>query len=315
MMITILGDLIADFSWRVQRFPITVNSIQRVEYMELGPGGATNVAITAARLKHNVSCLGEVGDDHFGQVVLDGLKSEGVDIEGVKVTPDAETPVAGVIVDEEAKPAYLGYPGSLQIHTLLDEWRKKICKSEAFFTEGWVEHQAQASVNLEALRVARENDVATFFDPGPGNPSIDPTWLEEASAAATVLLATEEEAKALSGLDDPVLSAQELLSRGPELVVIKRGAAGCLLLRGDEVRIAPGYPVIALDTTGAGDCLDAAVISGYLQGLDLEDLGTLANAVGAAKVQKIGTGFNVPTMEEIHSMLERFGKDVQKLLP
>lgn len=314
-MITILGDLIADFSLRVDRFPIEARSLLRADYLELGPGGASNVAITAARLGLGVKCLGEVGADQFGEVVLEGLEMEGIDISGIVVSQGAETPVAGVVVDRQAEPAYVGYPGSLQIGELLTEWAEAVQGSEAFFVEGWVDHEAMIPVNLEALETARQAGVTAFFDPGPGNPALDREWRRAAAANCDVLMATEREARDLTQLSDPVESAKDLLAAGPQLVVIKRGPAGCLLLRENEVRIAPGFPVVAVDTTGAGDSLNAAVILGCLRDLDLEDLGTLANAVGAAKVQKRGTGHNVPTLDEVRQLMARFGKEPERLLP
>ncbi len=56
------------------------------------------------------------------------------------------------------------------------------------------------------------------------------------------------------------------------------------------------------------------MIFGYLKGLPLTDLGALANATGAAKVLKLGTGHNVPTRDEIHQMLERFDFDADGIL-
>jgi sugar/nucleoside kinase (ribokinase family) len=44
-------------------------------------------------------------------------------------------------------------------------------------------------------------------------------------------------------------------------------------------------------------------------------MGAMANAVGAAKVQKLGTGRNMPTLPEVHAVLERFSADVSRLLP
>ncbi len=75
---------------------------------------------------------------------------------------------------------------------------------------------------------------------------------------------------------------------------------------------APAYPVTVVDATGAGDSLAGAVIYGYLAGLPLPEFGKLANATGAAKVQKRGTGHNVPTRDEVAAVLARFGE--QKLL-
>jgi ribokinase len=313
-MIVVLGDLIADLSLRIPRFPVKAGDIERAEYMELGPGGATNVAIAAARLGLEVRCLGEVGHDRFGRVVLEGLEREGVDVTGVLITPQAETPVAGVVVDAQGEPAYLGYAGSLRMRRFPGRWQEIIQSAEALFADGWAENEAVPGIILEGMQVARASRVPTFFDPGPGNPEIDRAWMAEAASKATVLLATEDEARSLTEIDDPLDSAHKLLQGETELVVIKRGAAGCLLLTRDDEQIAPGFPVNPKDATGAGDSLDAAIIYGYLKGLSLGEMGTLANAIGAAKVQKLGTGHNMPTKAEIQSVLERFGLGAANLI-
>ncbi len=314
-MILILGDMIADFSLRISKFPVTAGDLKRAEYLELGPGGATNVAIAAARLGLTVGCLGEVGDDPFGEIVLEGLQLEGIDPSGLIVSEGAETPVAGVVVDAAAEPAYLGYRGSLRLQSLPEEWAGRIAASQGLFADGWADHEAVGGVILQGLRAAHDAGVPVYFDPGPGNPEFDITWHAEAVELSTVLLANEVEANRLTGLTDPLNSALALLEKGPELIVIKRGVAGCVLLTRDQVQIAPGFPVEVKDATGAGDSLAAAVIYGYSKGLSLESLGTLANATGAVKVRKLGTGHNVPTRQEVEAILGRFGRDPADFFP
>jgi sugar/nucleoside kinase (ribokinase family) len=314
-MIVVLGDLIADLALRIPSFPIQATQLQRVEYLALGPGGAANIAIVAARLGLSAACLGELGEDRFGEIVLEGLRAEGIDVSTVIASPESETPVAGVVVDREGEPAYLGYPGRLSVRKLTPEWIERLGAAQAAFSDGWVDHEHAPGLILEAMRLTSRAGVPYFFDPGPGNPLFDLAWHEEACTLARVILATEEEALRLTRLPDPIESAKLLLQRGPEMIVLKRGAAGCVLLRRDEIHIAPGFPVESRDATGAGDSLDAAVISGYLRGLSLEEMGALANAAGAAKVQKLGTGRNLPTRAEIHAILARFGIDPSRILP
>lgn len=309
-MVIILGDILADYAIRIEKLDIQPKDLQRVSYLGLGPGGACNVAIMASHLRLPVCALGEVGDDLFGEIVLEGLVAEGVDVSHVIVSPDARTPVANVLVDEQGEPAYLGFPGSLRVMSLPEAWQSFILEADALYADGWVDQPGQADIVVGALRAARVANTPSFFDPGPGNPKIDNTWHEEAAGLATVLLATEEEARRLSGEDDPVNSARVLLARGSRLVVIKRGMAGCFLLSEEDLHIAPGLPVVARDATGAGDSLAAAIMYGYLNNFDLEAMGDLGNATGAAKVLKLGTGHNMPTIEEVNAMLRRFGSDV-----
>ena len=314
-MICILGDLITDLVVHIQRFPVSAQAIQRVVFLELGPGGATNVAIAAARFGLEVSCLGEAGDDRFGQALIEGLLAEGIATEGILRTASARTPVAIVVVDEQGEPAYLGFRGPLQVSALTEDWRQRICSCEALFADGWADHDGVPQIILAGLKQARQAGVPTFFDPGPGNPEFDQAWHREAAKFATVLLLNESEAERLTGHADPTQAAQALLRLGPALVVIKRGPRGCLICTPDEVVSQEAIPVPVVDTTGAGDSLDAAVIYGYLTGLDGRSLARLANAAGAAKVQKRGTGRNVPTLAEIRSVLQRAGSDPDILLP
>jgi sugar/nucleoside kinase (ribokinase family) len=305
-MIVVLGDLLVDYSMHIPNLCVQPQDLQRVRYLEMGPGGAGTVAIMARHFGLPVLALGELGDDAYGEIVLEGLASEGVDVSQIVVTEGARTPVATVLVDERSEPAYLGFRGSLSLASLPDVWRLPIQSASVLYSDGWVEHEGAAQLILEAFRLAREADVPRFFDPGPGNPGIDNGWHREAARLSTVLLATEEEAERLSEHGDPLDSARFLLSQGPEIVVVKRGAAGAFLLQGDDIEFAPGLPVEARDATGAGDSFAGAVLYGYLRGLPLPELGRLGNATGAAKVQKRGTGHNMPTMDEVRAVLDRF---------
>jgi sugar/nucleoside kinase (ribokinase family) len=57
------------------------------------------------------------------------------------------------------------------------------------------------------------------------------------------------------------------------------------------------------------------MLYGMTSGMDLEKLSVLANATGAAKVQKLGTGHNMPTMEEVAAVLRENGHSPGDYLP
>lgn len=314
-MIVVLGDLIADLVIHIDEFPINSEDLKQVYYSDLGPGGATNVAIAAARLGLSVGCFGEVGNDRYGEIIVEGLSQEEIDVAGVVKTPGASTPLACVIVDVAGEPAYLGYRGTLAVRSLQESWRSHIRTAEALFVEGWADHEGVQNIILDGLKVAKDVGVPRFFDPGPGNPAFDMGWHLDAASLSTVLLLNEIEAERLSGNADPHRVGISLLEMGPELVVVKRGSLGCRLWSEKERLELPGFSVELVDTTGAGDSFNAAVIYGYLGGLGPEKTGVLANATGAAKVQKHGTGLNVPTREEVWRILEQGGYDPREYLP
>lgn len=303
--LVVLGDLLADLTLQIERFPVNPGDLQKLSFVQIGPGGGCNAAILAARLGLPVTCLGEVGNDQFGRIVRTGLAREGINVSGLLATQETRTPVAAVVVDPGAEPAYLGFPGHLTLSALPTGWGRRIRSAKALYADGWAETEGVVTILLRAFETAKSAGAAIFFDPGPGNPALDNSWHVRAAALATVVLANEAEAARLTGRADPADAAHDLLSRGAELAVVKLGPRGCLLARGDELFMAPAYAVPVIDTTGAGDSLAAAVIYGFLRGLDLPVLGALANAAGAAKVQKRGTGHNVPTRAEIKAILNR----------
>jgi len=314
-MITILGSLIADISLRLPKFPVTVGSMHRLSYLEIGPGGAANVAIMATRFGLPVCCLGEIGGDAHGEVILHGLEREGIETEHIVITPDAETPVAVVAVDIRAEPAYLGYRGSLKMATLPREWRQPIQSSQALFVDGFALHPGVPRVILDGLRLAKEAGVKIFFDPGPGHSDVDDGWMAGCVKLTDVLLANRKEVQQLTGITDHEKAGSALLERGPEIVVVKCGEEGCILLGGDEIHHAEGYPVEVQDTTGAGDSAAGAAIYGVLEGFPLAELAVLVNLTAGAKVQKMGTGHNMPTVEEVRIVMERFQVKLSKPLP
>jgi ribokinase len=305
-MVYILGNLIVDFLLYIEEFPVEARALQGVSHVAIGPGGACNVAIVAARFGLPVTSLGEIGEDYFGQIVLSGLQREGISTGRIMVNESGSTPVAGVLVDPQSEPGYLGYPGEQSIMELPGQWREDLYNGDGLFVDGWIEYEAMAGVILEALQTAREGGAKTFFDPGPGNPRQDNAWHCDAAALSSVVLLTETELETLTGEPDRDRGARALLANGSELVVVKRGPDGCVLYEDGRSMEFPGLPLTAVDATGAGDSLAGSVIYGVLNNLSFKALGTLANATGNAKVLKIGTGHQVPTVEEIRAVLDQF---------
>ncbi|MFN2122997.1 MAG: carbohydrate kinase family protein [Candidatus Promineifilaceae bacterium] len=305
-MVYILGNLIVDFLLYIEEFPVEAQALQGVSHVAIGPGGACNVAIVASRFGLPVTSLGEVGKDYFGEIVLTGLKREGILTGQILVNEKGFTPVAGVLVDPQSEPGYLGYPGEQTLTALPEEWREDLQSGQALFVDGWIEYEAMAGIILEALRVTKESGGKTFFDPGPGNPRQDNAWHCEAAALSDVVLLTESELARLTGEEDSKAGARKLLDNGSALIVVKRGPDGLVIYTADEMVDMPGLPLKAVDATGAGDSLAGSVIYGLLNDLSLEALGTLANATGNAKVLKIGTGHQVPKTAEIRAILDQF---------
>ena len=92
----------------------------------------------------------------------------------------------------------------------------------------------------------------------------EPSSLGRMLRCVDLLIVNDEEARALSGIDNLVRAAADILRRGPKTLVIKRGEFGALLFDEAGTFFAPGYPLEeVLDPTGAGDSF-AGGLMGYL---------------------------------------------------
>ena len=97
-----------------------------------------------------------------------------------------------------------------------------------------------------------------------------------------------------------------LLGMGPEIVVIKQSNKGSSVYTENEKHHVPAFKVKEIDPTGAGDCYCAGFITGLLKEMSLHEAARFANAVGAAKVKKLGGGCNVPTLAEVQAIIEEY---------
>jgi len=127
--------------------------------------------------------------------------------------------------------------------------------------------------------------------------SLDTNWdpsgrwgddrLRTAIAQADLLLPNEAEALRLSRQPDLAGAVAALADAGPA-VVVKRGERGALCGSGVERWQVSLPPVAPVDATGAGDCFNAGLIAGLLDGLTLPEAAALGCAAGALSTQAAG---------------------------
>jgi sugar/nucleoside kinase (ribokinase family) len=300
-----LGDLVVDQTLEIAGFPLLAGQHQQITASRLNPGGAANTLIMGARLGLQMRALGTVGQDIPGEVLLNALSSEGVDINAVLRLPTVETRVVYCLVAPSGEHVFLGQLGGSAPDTLPDQWAHEIASAGVLFFDGWNYRTGYANMCLRAAELARVHEVPVFFDPGPEISHFDDDWLDRVLQNTHTLLLTEDELRTLLKEDRPTEeAASQLLTKiGIKQVVVKRGEHGSTLITTNGVFHHQGYSVQVRDTTGAGDGLAAAIIAAFLWSLPPQFALSLANAVGAAAVTKLGAGLNMPTLDEVRSML------------
>ncbi len=299
--IVVLGDLLIDQVLQIEGFPVTPAQHQRVQSALMSAGGANNTLIAGARLGLNMQALGALGDDAPARWLLDTLQSEGIDCEHVLQVPGEETSLVYTLADRDGQHVFLGKQGTYGPPTLPAHWQAALQSARAVFFDGWNYRAAHPALFATAARIAYEAQVPLFFDPGPEYPYFDAGWLDSVLSCTHTLLVTEDELRGITNdmRSSLVTVSKALLERGPVVVFIKLGAAGCLICTAHETVQHSGFKVAVRDTSGAGDTVAAAMMYGYVNSMPLPALAAFANAAGAAAVMKFGAGLNVPTRAEI----------------
>jgi sugar/nucleoside kinase (ribokinase family) len=300
--IVCLGNAVIDMSFGGTQFPIVANEHQMFNSRLITPGGMANTAVCAARLGLEVTSLGNIGDDNLADLWRAPLLAEGIAVADMLALAGQPTTLSMVLSEPSGEHVFMGHRGDLLMPAdqFPDRWRSIIQGADALCIDGWNYLSIGPDVNLIAIEMAKKAGIPIFYDPGPWISQMSASWRDKMLAECTVILLTQGEAEIAVGESLPAEKlAQRIRQLGAELVVLKQGAKGLLGQTETESAFQPGLKVPVRDLTGAGDSVLAAVMLSYLEKYDLPKMMAIANATGAACVQKFGAGVNVPTKDEV----------------
>jgi sugar/nucleoside kinase (ribokinase family) len=239
--------------------------------------------------------------------MLTALGRENITTEFVVQQPGTTTTTVVVLTDGQGNHVFLGSFGEGPGVIMPPTWMQAIDGSQAVFSYGYtLQDKRMADACQQALAHAAERGIPIFFDPGPQMARTSQAQRQFVLKHSQALLMTEDEIPILAGGRTGLDTARGLLAQGPQAICIKRGSQGCVLFTRDGVYEHPGFPVTVRDTNAAGDAFAAAFIDAWLSHWEPDRLLAVANAVGAAKVRKIGSGTQVPTLAEVQAVLDEF---------
>lgn len=269
------------------------------QYLGPFPSGAPGIFIDqAAKIGGRCIFVGAVGDDAFGQVILQRLREDGVDTRLIDVVRSVPTGTAFVGYNDDGSRDFV-YNIALSAATKFGA-ESSIATLASFGLDFL--HVSGAALGdavmrakiLEICRGLHAKGVRISFDPNVRKELIDsPDYfaaVREILAMCVVFLPSDDDVEAL--FPDETLDhfAPKLFAQGVEVVVVKKGADGCAVLNAQgESFSLPAHSVDVLDPTGAGDCFCATFVTLLATArLTLEQVLRRANAAGALAVTKVG---------------------------
>lgn len=260
-------------------------------------------AFGLAKLGDDVSFLGKVGCDAYGDFCLERMVKAGIDISRVIRDPKLKTGITVSVSSprDRALITYLGAITELRAEDIHDEALRgfnHVHVSSYFLQEG-----LRFGVQ-DVFKRARALGLTTSLDPG-----FDPSeqWksdILETLAETDVFFPNEVEVAAI-GRSADFETALKAIDNGRTLTVAKLGRQGAMALENGRALHVPAYTVQPVDTTGAGDSFDAGFLHAWLAGQPLADALRFGAACGALSTRGLGGTATQATVEEAQEMIRK----------
>ncbi|MFD2115387.1 ribokinase [Paenibacillus yanchengensis] len=296
--IAVVGSLNMDLVVTVDRMP-KIGETLPGESLKIIPGGkGANQAISCAKLGADVSMIGALGHDAFGEQILTQLNNHHMTTDYIAITKQAQTGTATILHTKEdncivAVPGANDHCTSTWITTQDAVWKQ----SDVLL----VQLEIPISSVQTALELARLHQVKTIVNPAPAKPLSD-----EMLALADVFTPNETEFEFYC--QSTITSEEELFFHmkrwqqkyDQQLLIVTRGKHGVSYVANNEiVTVHAPKNVAVVDTTGAGDCLNGALAYAIANDWELQDCLVFAVEAASLSVTKFGAQAGMPTLEEV----------------
>jgi fructokinase len=317
-MLYSIGEVLIDFIPQQKG-----KALKDVFTFERMPGGApANVAAAVAKYGQIASMITKLGEDAFGDFLVEQLMEAGVRTDMIIRTNEANTGLAFVSLREDGERDFSFYrkPSA-------DLLMKETELDASSFGSGDILHFCSVDLVESPMKQTHRKAINSMKGQG-GIISFDPNvrlplWDREEDCRNAILeflpsthivKISDEELEFITGIHDQQEAIQFLFQGDVQAVVFTKGAHGADLYVRNEKYASNGFPVDVEDTTGAGD----AFIGGFLYkllelGATSENLIELlsdhhdpilrfANASGALTTTKKGAISALPTKDEVEEL-------------
>jgi ribokinase len=301
--ILVIGSSNTDLIIRAPRIPRPGETILGGRFTRAAGGKGANQAVAAARAGGAVTLVARVGRDADGDRALAGFTAADIDVRHIVRDPISPSGVAFVFVGDDGENCIAVASGANDRLSPVDVR----AATAAFRRAAVVLLQLETPLGTveAAVALATGAGVRIVLNPAPARPL-------PARLLRRVYLLTPNvsEAERLTGTAvtterSAARAADALLACGVRHVAITMGSRGAFVAGPGIRQLVPGFPVRAVDATGAGDVFNGALALALAEGTALLESVRFANAAAACSVTHPGAQPSAPTRRAILAMLSR----------
>jgi ribokinase len=294
MKLCVIGSYAKALVMTANRIPVVGETLIGNDYRETFGGKGSDMAVQAARLGADVSFIGVVGDDMFGNEFIELMKMEAISSRGIRQTKDKAKNI--IVVDMGANKLFSKQDIDNHIDIIKD----------ADVVLAQLEIPVETA--LYALKRAKEFGKTTILNPAPAVNLIncDLSFVD-------ILTPNETEARVCIGeLPDTDLTNKEvaevLLEKGCNTVIITLGGDGADIHKKTGFSHVHAYEIEVVDSNGAGDSFNASLAVALGEGKDLDEAVSFANTVAGLCCTKWETVPSYHNRLEVEEFLKNYKK-------
>ncbi|WP_214875079.1 ribokinase [Exiguobacterium sp. CH10] len=290
--IVVIGSISMDLVVTSDKRPQAGETVIGESFRTVPGGKGANQAVAASKLGSTVQMVGCVGNDPFGQQIVENFKQYGVDVAHVQVIPNEVTGTAHIVLAEADNSIVVVQSANKQV-IFTDEELDQLLDEQSFVL-------LQLEIPIETVQqvtaYCKAKGIPILLNPAPSQP-LPPEVIED----VTYLTPNEHECRDLF----KGLSVDEVLERYPNKLLVTEGVRGVRFHDGREVRHVPAIRANVVDTTGAGDTFNGALAVSLIEQDDLETAVRFAVVASGMSVEGFGAQGGMPTREDVQQRLER----------
>ncbi len=297
--IIVVGSSNVDLTVRVRRLPLPGETIRGATLLRTNGGKGANQAVAAARLGADVVFITCLGNDASGGMLSAQFAADGIDTSCIKLSA-TPTGTALIFVDDNAENCIAVAPGSNNDLLPADIDAARSTMEGASYL--LVQLVIPMPTVVRAVELAHSLGIKTIMNPAPMNPVP-----EDLFSRIWLITPNQTEAEQLTGVhveseDDAARAAEVLFAKGIKNVIVTMGSKGSLVCTPEGREFVPSRKVKAIDTTGAGDVYNGALVAALSQGKSLIEAARIATLASSIAVTRMGAQTSAPYANEIESL-------------